>query len=227
MKADSPDKQLKQTSIRVLLADDHELVRAGFRMLLVDLGLQVVAEASNGNEALCLIARHKPDMVLMDIAMPGLNGLETTAQVAQKYPNSRVILLSMHANAEYARRALRAGAAGYLLKNSRMDELEMAIRAVMRGETHLTPAVAQFIAEDYVRNGKSKPGTQDGLTPRQSQVLQLMAQGYTRKQIAANLRISPRTFATLRLQLMQKLNIHDTAGLMRYTTRMGIQPSEE
>jgi DNA-binding NarL/FixJ family response regulator len=227
MKANSPDEHPQPTPIRVMLADDHELVRAGFRMLLVDLGMQVVAEACDGKEALHLIAMHQPDVVLMDIAMPEMNGLETTEQVAQKYPNSRVILLSMHANAEYARRALRAGAAGYLLKNSTMRELEMAISAVVRGETYLTPAVAHFVAEDYVRTGKSKPGTQDGLTPRQCQVLQLIAQGYTRKQIAAKLKISPRTFDTLRLQLMQKLNIHDTAGLMRYATRMGVQSSEE
>jgi len=187
----------------------------------------VVAEAGNGNEALHMIALHKPDVVFMDIAMPELNGLETTAQVAQKYPDCRIILLSMHANAEYARRALRVGAAGYLLKNSKMDELEMAIRAVVRGETYLTPAVAHFIAEDYTRTATGKPGTLDGMTPRRRQVLQLMAQGYTRKQIAAKLKISPRTFDTLRLQVMQQLNIHDTAGLMRYASRMGIQPFEE
>src|SRR5215831_11234889 len=130
------------TAIRVLLADDHALVRAGFRALLRELGMLVVAEASNGYEALDLIEQHAPQVVLMDIAMAGLNGLEATARVARQFPAVRVIILSMHANVEYARRALQAGASGYLLKNSKAAELELAISAVAQGETYLTPAVA-------------------------------------------------------------------------------------
>jgi DNA-binding NarL/FixJ family response regulator len=226
-KATALDEHSTPTPIRVLLADDHELVRAGFRTLLLDLGMQVIAEASNGNEALRLIQVHKPDVVLMDIAMPELNGLETTARVAQEFPNSRVIILSMHANAQYARHALRAGAAGYLLKNSKLPELEIAINAVVRGETYLTPAVASFIASGYAGKRKRESRTISPLTVRQIDILQLIAQGYSRKQIAEKLTISPKTFDTYRAQLMEQLGVHDTAGLVRYATRMGLVTPDE
>jgi DNA-binding NarL/FixJ family response regulator len=227
MEANSPDEGRRPTPIRVLLADDHELVRAGFRTLLLDLGMQVVAEATNGNEALRLVEMHRPDVVLMDIAMPELNGLEATARVAQEFPGSRVIILSMHANAQYARRALRAGAAGYLLKNSKLPELEMAIHAVARGETYLTPKVASFIASDYTHKLKRESTAASPLTLRQIEILQLIAKGYTRKQIAEKLVISPKTYDTFRAQLMEHLNIHDTAGLVRYATRMGLVTPDE
>lgn len=226
-KSKTQDEHSQPPRIRVLLADDHELVRAGFRTLLHELGMQVVAEASNGNEALRLIALHKPDVVLMDLAMPELNGLETTARVAQEFPNSRVIILSMHANAQYARRALRAGAVGYLLKNSKLPELDMAINAVARGETYLTPQVASFIASDYARKRKGEPKRYKSLTLRQIEILGLMVRGYSRRQIAEKLTISPKTFDTYRAQLMEQLDIHDTAGLVRYATRMGLLTSEE
>jgi DNA-binding NarL/FixJ family response regulator len=225
---DSPsDVHRGPTPIRVLLADDHDLVRAGLRTLLRGMGLQVVAEASTGNEALRLTERYKPDVVLMDIAMPDLNGLEATSRLTDEFPSVRVIILSMHANAEYARRALRAGAAGYLLKNSKATELDLAITAVIRGETYLTPAVARFIAEDYLRGSQSKSGSLEGLTPRQLEILQLLVKGYTRKQIADKLTISPKTFDTYRAQLMEQLNIHDVAGLVRYATRMGLVGPDE
>ncbi len=140
-----------------MLADDHALFRAGLGVLLRELGEVIVGEATDGSEALRLIEQHKPDLVLMDIAMPGLNGLEATARAAEAFPDVRVIILSMHANVEYARRALAAGAAGYLLKNSKPAELETAIDAVVRGDTYLTPRIAKFIAADYARNG-GRPG---------------------------------------------------------------------
>jgi DNA-binding NarL/FixJ family response regulator len=209
-------------TIRVLLADDHELVRAGFRSLLGKLRYQVVAEASDGNEAVELIKLHKPDVVLMDIAMPRLNGLEATAQVTQQYPAVRVIMLSMHANAEYARQALRAGAVGYLLKDSREAELDIAIKAAAQGETYLSPAIARFIAAGFVRRGSSVTSPLERLTPRQFEILQLIAEGYTRKQTSEKLTISVKTFDTYRAQLMKQLGIHDTAGLVRYAVQMGL-----
>jgi DNA-binding NarL/FixJ family response regulator len=207
---------------RILLADDHDLVCAGLRALLDKLRYKVVAEASDGIEALGLIELHTPDVVLMDIAMPSLNGLEATAQAVERWPKVRVIILSMHANAEYARQALRAGAIGYLLKNSRADELDMAIKAAMRGETYLSPAVAKFIAADYARRGGHKASPLERLTPRQLEILRLLVQGYTRKQIAEKLIISVKTFDTYRAQLLEQVGIQDTAGLVRYAAEMGL-----
>ena len=160
---------LPMTAIRVLLVDDHDLVRAGFRALLGKLRYQVVAEASNADDALRLIGIHKPDVVLMDIALSGRSGLEVTEQVTEQYPMVRVVILSMHASPEYARRALRAGAAGYLLKNAKEAELDMAITAATEGETYLSPAVARFIAADYVRRKGAgpEPKSLESLTPRQ------------------------------------------------------------
>jgi DNA-binding NarL/FixJ family response regulator len=221
-----PGEQETKETINVLLADDHALVRAGFRALLEELGIQVVAEAGDASQALALIAQHKPDVVLMDIAMPGLNGLDATARVTREFPTVRVIILSMHANVEYARRALQAGASGYLLKNSKAAELEMAVRAVAQGETYLTPAVAKFIAADFAR-GSSPAGAPIHLTPRQREILQWIARGYTRKQIAENLNISVKTYDTYRGQVMEQLNIHDTAGLVLYAVRMGLVSPDE
>ena len=212
------------TATRVLLVDDHDLVRAGFRALLAKLHYQVVAEASNAEEALRLIGIHEPDVVLMDIAMPGLSGLEATGQITEQYPSVRVVILSMHANPEYAKRALRAGAAGYLLKNAKEAELDMAITAATEGETYLSPAVARFIAADYVRRKGAgpEPKSLESLTPRQLEILQLIAEGYTRKQVAERLIISVKTFDTYRAQLMKHLGIHDTAGLVRYAVQRGL-----
>ena len=211
---------------RILLADDHALVRAGFRALLHELGIQVVAEANNGNEALRLIELHQPDIVLMDIAMPELNGLEATARVAEAFPNVRVIILSMYANVEYARRAMRAGAAGYLLKNAKAAELQTAIHVVTQGEAYLSPTVAKFIAADYAASvGDDKAAPR--LTPRQFEILQLLAKGYSRKQISEKLVISVKTFDTYRAQLMQHLGVQDTAGLVRAATQMGLLSPDE
>ena len=214
--------------IRVLLVDDHDLVRAGFRALLTKLHYEVVAETSNGNEALRFVELYKPNVVLMDIAMPDVSGLEATAQITQQYPEVRVVILSMHANQEYARRALRAGAAGYLLKNAREAELDRAIKAATEGETFLSPAVAKFIAADYASNGgsNSAPQSLERLTPRQLEILQLIVGGYTRRGVAEKLMISVKTFDTYRAQLMEQLGIHDTAGLVRYAIQTGLVTTE-
>jgi len=209
-------------SIRIILADDHILVRAGFRNMLQSLdGVDVVAEANDGHECLALIKQHRPNVVLMDIAMPGLNGLEAAWRVSEDYPHIHVVILSMHANEEYVLRALNAGAAGYLLKDAEPAELELALKAAMRGDTYLSPQVSKQIA-DYVRRTGGKDSLFDRLTPRQREILQLIAEGSTSREIAHQLGISVKTVETHRTNLMERLDIHDIAGLVRYAIRMGL-----
>jgi DNA-binding NarL/FixJ family response regulator len=209
-------------AIRLLLADDHELVRAGIRSLLQQIdNIQVVAEASDGTEAIRLSMEHRPDIVLMDITMPKLGGIPATAQLVKDSPHTRVIILSMHSDKEYVLQALDAGAKGYLLKGARLPELELAIHSVARGETYLSPAASQHvIGAAQERSGLKK------LTPRQIQVLQLIAQGESRKKIASRLRVSPKTVDVFRAQLMRQLNIHDTASLIRHAIKMGLLREE-
>ena len=209
--------------IRVLLADDHTLVRAGIRSLLENMeGIEVIAEAGDGREALRLVTTHRPDVVLMDIAMPGLNGLEAAARIAKKFPNVRVVILSMHVNEEYVLQALRAGAAGYMVKGADAAELEIAIRAVARGETYLSPMVSKHVVTDYIQRISGETSPLELLTPRQREVLQLIAEGYSTKKIARTLKISVKTVETHRMQLMERLDIHDIAGLVRYAIRIGL-----
>jgi DNA-binding NarL/FixJ family response regulator len=211
------------TSIRVLLADDHVLVRAGFRTLLEALpGIQVVAEANDGREALELIAEHQPHVVLMDIAMPGLNGLEAASRISRECPQVRVIILSMHANEEYVLRALRAGAAGYVLKDASPGELEMAVQAAAAGETYLSPGVSGHVADYVRRTGEPASCTFERLTPRQREVLQLIAEGHTTQSMAHLLGLSVKTVETHRTNLMRALDIHDIAGLVRYAIQQGV-----
>jgi DNA-binding NarL/FixJ family response regulator len=221
--------------ISVLLADDHTLVRAGIRSLLQALpDIVVVAEADNGREALRLIAKHHPDLVLMDIAMPEMNGLEAVSEMTRLYPQTAVIILSMHSNEEYVLQALQSGASGYLLKDAVPAELDIAVRAVLRGETYLSPAVSRHVIADYLRRvgstTENKPGRQPGpfadLTPRQREVLQLIAEGYTNQAISSKLTISVKTVETHRSQLMDRLNVHDVAGLVRYAVRHGLVSGE-
>ncbi len=216
---------------RVLLVEDHTLVRAGIRALLQNLaGIEVVAEASDGREALRLIKTYQPDVVLMDIAMAGLNGLEATARVTKEFPPVRVIILSMHSNEEYVAQALRAGAAGYLLKDAVAAELELAVTAVARGETYLSPAVSKHVIADYLRRVGDRKASGGGgatpaselLTPRQREILQLIAEGRSTKEIASTLHLSVKTVETHRTQLMARLDIHDVAGLVRYAIRIGL-----
>jgi DNA-binding NarL/FixJ family response regulator len=206
-----------------LLADDHTLVRAGIGAILASFaGVQVVAEAGNGQEALNLVEIYQPDVVFLDIAMPGLNGLETAVRITDQFPQVRVIILSMHVNEEYALRALQSGAVGYLLKDSDTAELELAVRAVARGETYLSPAVSKHVIDDYLRRVSGESSPLDRLTQRQRQVLQLIAQGCTTKEIAGRLNICVKTVETHRAQLMAELDIHDIAGLVRYAIRVGL-----
>jgi DNA-binding NarL/FixJ family response regulator len=212
--------------IRLILADDHTLVRAGLRALLQNVtGVQVIAEAHNGREALRLVEEKRPDVVLMDIQMADMNGLEAAGRIAREYPGVRVIILSMHATEEYVVQALRVGASGYLLKNAGAAELEMAITTVARGETFLSPSIARQVS-DYIRRVGQEPTTLDRLTPRQREILQLIAEGNTTKKIAQVLNISVKTVETHRSQLMEQLDIHDVAGLVRYAIRMGLVAPE-
>ena len=211
------------TSARVLLADDHALVRAGIRALLESMdGVTVVAEAGNGSEVLELARAHRPDIVLLDISMPGLGGLEASVQLKQELPEVRVVMLSMHANEEYVLQALRAGAAGYMLKDSATGELELAMKAVMQGETYLSPPISKQVVEGYVQRVGSEQPAADNLTPRQRQVLQLIAEGHSTKEIAYRLELSVKTVETHRAQLMDRLHIRDIAGLVKYAIRNGL-----
>jgi DNA-binding NarL/FixJ family response regulator len=209
--------------IRIILVDDHALVRAGIRTLLQQIsGIEVMAEADDAAEALRLIGELKPDIVLMDISMSGLNGLDATAQLTKEYPEVKVIILSMHVEQEYVLQALRAGAKGYLLKGARTAELELAVNAVASGETYLSPAASKHAVGDIVQRHTGERSLYEHLTPRQQQVLQLVAEGNTRKQIAQKLNLSVKTVDTYRAQLVEQLNIRDVAGLVRFALRIGL-----
>lgn len=207
--------------IRVLLADDHTLVRAGIRSLLESLGgVEVAGEAGNGHEALALLQERKPDVAFLDISMPGLNGLEVTERARKEGLRTRVIILSMYTDDEFIRRAFRAGALGYLLKNADRGELQLALRAVADGEAWLSPAISKkVIAALSEDGGKDKS---EVLTPRQREILQLIAEGHSTKEIAYRLELSAKTVETHRMQIMERLGIHGVAGLVRFALRSGI-----
>ncbi len=209
--------------LRVLLADDHALVRAGIRKLLESMpDVEVLGEADDGLALLALVEQLRPNLVLMDIAMPGLNGLEATARVVKAWPETRVVILSMHQSEEYVRQALRNGAVGYLLKDAAPLEFELALKAVQRGETYLSPAVSRGVLSDYVQRLRGEAPTGAQLTPRQREVLQLIAEGLSTKEIARRLDLSIKTVDTHRSQLMKLLDIHEVAGLVRYALRAGL-----
>jgi DNA-binding NarL/FixJ family response regulator len=224
--------------LRVILVDDHNLVRAGFRSLLQKIPeVEIVAEADTGYSALELIRAHKPDMVLMDIALPDITGLDVTALVTQEYPSIKVVLLSMYDNEEYVLRALEIGAAGYLLKDADANEFELAIRSIASGKAYLSPAISSRVIESYqARVNAPKPSVtpyRDALrsddfhlTARQREVLRLIAEGFTTKEIAQQLNLSAKTVDAHRTQLMRELNIHEIAGLVRYAIRIGLVSAE-
>jgi DNA-binding NarL/FixJ family response regulator len=215
-------------TIRLVIADDHALVRAGIRALLEGLeGITVVAEAGDGRAALGLVQTHRPDILLADIAMPQMNGLELAASVTRANLSTRVIILSMHSGEEYANRALQAGAVGYLLKDAGLAELELAVRAVARGETYLSPAVSKHVIAEYLQRTAGTHPRTSSLTPRQQEILRLIAEGETTKSIARRLGISVKTVETHRSQVMTRLDIRDVAGLVRYAIRIGLIGSEE
>ena len=208
-------------SIRVVLADDHTLVRAGIRTLLREFpDIQVVGEASDGPALLELVATQGPDVALVDIGMPGMSGLEVVRRLSTKTPSVRAVILSMHKGEEYVVEALRAGAAGYLLKDSAVGELEIALHAVMRGETYLSPAICRAVMNDSIGNSSQERGW--ALTNRQREVLQLVVDGYTNKEIAQRLGVSHRTVEVHRMQIMRRLNVNNVPALVRLAVRLGL-----
>lgn len=211
------------SAMRVLLADDHTLVRAGLRKLLESMpDIHVVGEAGDGLALLALAEQLQPHLVLMDIAMPGLNGLEATARLIKAMPGIRVMILSMHQNEEYVRRALRHGAVAYLLKDSAPMELELAMTAVLRGETYLSPAVSKGVLDDYVHRLREDDQPSEHLSPRQREVLQLIAEGMSTKDIARRLDLSVKTVETHRTTLMRQLDVHEVTGLVRHALKLGL-----
>ena len=214
--------------VRVILADDHTLVRAGIRALLEKLPeVKVLGEASNGREALELVKMHKPDVVLMDITMPGLNGLEAAARMAKEFPDVRVIILSMHNNEEYYWRALKAGAAGYLLKKAATAELAVALQRVIHGEIYLSQEISTRLLKKFPLEGiADRKSPFEQLTGRQREVLQLIAEGQNTKEIAEILKVSPKTVEYHRMKLMSRLNRHDVPGLVRFALGAGLIPPD-
>ncbi|HNY40555.1 MAG TPA: response regulator transcription factor [Bryobacteraceae bacterium] len=210
------------SAIRVLLADDHGVVRKGLRFLIEnEQGFEVVGEAGDGREAVRLAKELTPDVVVMDIAMPQLNGIDATAQLLKASPSSHVLILSMHNDESYILRALEAGAKGYILKETAEDYLLGAIRGVAQGKPFFSPAIAQTLLEDYMRSLQQK-GQQDSyslLTDREKEVLQLLAEGRSNKDVAQLLDLSVYTVETHRTRIMQKLNLHNTAELVLYAVR--------
>jgi DNA-binding NarL/FixJ family response regulator len=211
---------------RVLLADDHALVRAGFRSLLEKIRfVKVVAEAEDGREAVELVRKHRPDVALIDIAMPKLNGLEAIARVTKEFPNMKVIVLSMYANQEYVVQAMQMGARGYLVKEDVFSELKAAIKGVTRGEVYVSPSISQHVT-DYLERADVQCDPLAKLTPRQREILQLLAEGNSTKEIAFSLGLSGKTVDAHRSQVMKKLHIRDLFGLVRYAMRIGLVPTE-
>lgn len=207
-------------TIRVLLADDHAVVRQGFRLILSSQsGIEVVCEAGNGREAVEMAVKHRPDVAVIDVSMPELNGIEATRRIMEECPHTRVLALSMHKDAVYVREILRAGARGYILKDSIDTEFVQAIRALARGEGYLSPAVSGAVLDDY-RKHVSDPI--DLLTTREREVLQLIAEGKTNKEIANLLNLSVYTVDAHRGRVMEKLNMHSVTDLVRFAVRKGI-----
>jgi len=211
--------------LRILLADDHILMRSGLRALLErQPNLEVVGESENGRETVALAASLKPDVVVMDVGMPVLSGIEATQTIVTQNPTVAVVILSMHADESYVMRALKAGARGYLLKDSAAADLIGAIQAISQGKSFFSPKVSRILAEDYVRVLKQKGAvdTYDLLTSREREILQLLAEGKTNKEVATALNISPYTVETHRSHILQKLNLHNSAELVLYAVRKGI-----
>lgn len=214
-------------STRIVLADDHQILLAGIRSLLErDLGLQVVAEARDGLEALRAVAEQRPDIVIMDVSMPGMNGIEATRQIRAGWPQVKILCLSMHAEKQFISAALAAGASGYLLKDCALEELERAIRTVIAGHTYLSPAIADTVVADYrTQLAGGALASPSPLSEREREVLQLLAEGVSTKKIAARLALSAKTVASHREHIMAKLGVHSIAELTKYAIRHGLTTS--
>jgi two-component system response regulator NreC len=224
-----PKARRKRTNmLKILLADDHTIVRRGIRALLeTQRDVQVVGEAATGSEAIAQARALQPDIVLMDIGMPDGDGLEATEQIRRELPNVNVLLLTVHDDANYLFRALKAGAAGYVLKGAEVSELLTALHAVQRGEVYLQPAAAKHLVGSYLkRAGDVEQDRLHSLTARQREILTLIAEGLTNQQIADKLVLSPLTVATHRANLMEKLNLHNRTELIRFALRHGLIDAE-
>jgi two-component system response regulator NreC len=211
--------------LRILLADDHIVMRTGLRALLErQPDLEVVGESENGRETIELAASLRPDVVVMDVGMPDMNGIEATKAIVTQRPTTAVVILSMHSDESYVMRALKAGARGYLLKDSAAADLIGAIQAVSQNKSFFSPRVSRILAEDYVRVLKQKGAVDsyDLLTTREREILQLLAEGKANKEVATTLNISPYTVETHRSHILQKLNLHNPAELVLYAVRKGI-----
>lgn len=212
-------------AIRMLLAEDHTIVRKGLRSLLDGAGgIQVVGEAADGREAVDKVRHLLPDVVVMDIAMPGLNGLEATRQIRKQFPKVKVLILTMHADEEHILQILQAGASGYVVKQDAPEELVSAVQTVDRGDLFLSPSISRTVIQEYIRRAEAMAGrvSFEPLTPREREVLQLIAEGRPPREIAEILRISVKTVETHRAHLMRKLDARSTADLTRYAIRKGI-----
>lgn len=211
--------------IRVLLADDHAIVRQGLRALIDGMpDALVVAEAGHGLQALAAAHQHRPDVALLDIAMPQMNGIETARRIVQELPATRVVMLSMHTSAQYVTAAIRAGALGYVVKDSAVDELARALREAAAGRACISPAVSGHLVQALQRPDApdSQAAALAGLSPRQREILTLIAEGHSTRRIGELLHISPKTVETHRAELMRRLGIHDVAGLTRLALREGL-----
>jgi two-component system response regulator NreC len=211
--------------IRIVIADDHTIIRSGLKLLLEQHpDFKVVAEANDGREAVQLVAQHRPDVAVLDIGMPQLNGIEATRQIGSEAPETQVVILSMHSDEGYVLRALKAGARAYILKNSAEADLIRAVRAVAEGKSFFSPVISKMLLEDYVRQvrEKSVEDSYDLLTPREREILQLLAEGRTNKEVAATLGLSLHTVETHRGNILQKLNLHGVPELILYAVRKGI-----
>ncbi|TMI80574.1 MAG: response regulator transcription factor [Bacillati bacterium ANGP1] len=206
-------------SLRILLADDHGIFRQGVKALLEREGFRVDGEAADGHTAIQMASQLTPDVVVVDLAMPLLNGLDAAREITRVSPRTRTILLTMHAEDPYVARALQAGVRGYVLKSQAAEDLVQAIREVARGAVYLSPGVSQTVVEAYLAK-RDLPS--DPLTPREHQVLQLIAEGKTTKEVASLLGVSVKTAESHRMRIMTKLDIHETAGLVRYAIRQGL-----
>jgi len=211
--------------IRILLADDHIIIRSGLRLLLEQQpDFKVIAEAADGHEAVRLAGEHHPQVAILDIGMPQLNGIEATSEIVSQVPHCNVVILSMHADEGYVLRALKAGARGYILKNSAEADLIQAVKTVAQGKSFFSPAISKLLLEDYVRlvRDKEVEDSYDLLTSRERQVLQLIAEGRSNKEVARTLNLSPFTVETHRGNILQKLGLHGVPELVLYAVRKGI-----
>ena len=216
-------------TIRVMLADDHAILRAGLRALLgAEPDIEVVGEAADGQEAVALAERLRPDVVVMDISMPRMDGLQATRRITERLPDTRVLILTMHAEEQYLLQVLGAGGAGYVLKRSADDELLEAIRVVHRGEAFLYPSATKLLLEAYKRSDRPGEARADTLTEREAEVLKLTAEGYSNTEIAGRIYLSPKTVDTYRQRIMEKLGLHHRAELVRYALDRGLlRPGEK